>query len=545
MLKPFSAKLFIALAAILFFSASIVASTVTDNDSDSNVLSSKNSSGNISIGNELYQQHCASCHGADRLGSIGPALLPENLKRLRKNKAIDVIKAGRIATQMPAFDKTLSSVQIQSLVDFVYTPLDNLPAWGEKEISQSHILYKDAYEKSMDVNIKPVYQADPLNLFLVVESGDHHVTVLDGDKMEPIYRFKSRFALHGGPKYSSGGRYVYFASRDGWISKFDMVTLDVVVEIRAGINTRNAAVSADDRYVMIGNYLPHSLVILDAKDLSLVKIIEVKDDNGNSSRVSAVYTAPPRHSFIVALKDIKQVWEIDYTDNPPKVYRGYVHDYRMGEGIAEKGLFPVRRITLDDYLDDFFFDQSYQNLIGASRNGKNGQVINLIVGRKIADIDLPGMPHLGSGITWKYKDTTVLATPNLKQGVISIIDMKTWKTIKKLETDGPGFFMRSHENSPYAWVDVFVGPHKDEMHVIDKKTLEIIKTLTPVPGKTSGHIEFNRDGSRALLSIWENDGEVIVYDSKTLEIVKRLPMNKPVGKYNVYNKIHRSEGTSH
>ncbi len=52
-------------------------------------------------------------------------------------------------------------------------------------------------------------------------------------------------------------------------------------------------------------------------------------------------------------------------------------------------------------------------------------------------------------------------------------------------------------------------------------------------------------GSRALLSIWENDGEVIVYDSKTLEIVKRLPMNKPVGKYNVYNKIHRSEGTSH
>ena len=116
------------------------------------------------------------------------------------------------------------------------------------------------------------------------------------------------------------------------------------------------------------------------------------------------------------------------------------------------------------------------------------------------------MPHLGSGITWKYKDTTVLATPNLKQGVISIIDMKTWKTIKKLETDGPGFFMRSHENSPYAWVDVFVGPHKDEMHVIDKKTLEIIKTLTPVPGKTSGHIEFNRDGSRALLSIWENDG---------------------------------------
>jgi hypothetical protein len=324
-----------------------------------------------------------------------------------------------------------------------------------------------------------------------------------------------------------------------------MYKLETVAEIRAGINTRNAAVSADDRYVMVGNYLPHTLVILDAGDLSLVKVIAVKDDHGNSSRVSAVYTAPPRNSFIVALKDLKQVWEINYTDNPPKVYRGYVHDYKMGEGLAEEGLFPVRSIVLDDYLDDFFFDQSYENLIGASRNSQNGQVINLIVGRKISEIDLPGMPHLGSGITWQYKDTTVLASPNLKQGVVSIIDTATWNTIKKIKTDGPGFFMRSHENSPYAWVDVFAGPNKDVMHVIDKASLEIVKTLKPVPGKTSGHIEFNRDGSRALLSIWEDDGEIIVYDSSSLEIVKRLPMRKPVGKYNVYNKITRSEGTSH
>lgn len=497
----------------------------------------------------LFQQHCATCHGADRLGIIGPALLPENLQRLRKNEAITTISQGRAATQMPAFGDKLSAEQIQSLVDFIYTPLETLPVWNDKEINASHVVYEPSLTSGDAKSIKPVYDADPLNLFLVVESGDHHVSVLDGDRMEPIFRFKSRFALHGGPKYSSDGRFVYFASRDGWITKFDMYALKIVAEVRAGINTRNAAVSADDRYVMVGNYLPHSLVILNAGDLSLVKTIPVQDDFGKTSRVSAVYTAPPRNSFIVALKDFKQVWEINYTDHPPQVFRGYVHDYKMGEGLAEQGLFPVRRIELDDYLDDFFFDQNYENLIGASRvNGKEGgggQVVNLIVGRKIADIDLPGMPHLGSGITWKYKDTTVLATPNLKDSEITIIDMATWKTIKKIKTDGPGFFMRSHENTPYAWVDVFSGPHKDEMHIIDKNTLEIVRTLTPVPGKTSGHVEFNRDGSRALLSIWEDNGEVIVYDSKTLEIVKRLPMRKPVGKYNVYNKINLSEGTSH
>jgi hypothetical protein len=43
------------------------------------------------------------------------------------------------------------------------------------------------------------------------------------------------------------------------------------------------------------------------------------------------------------------------------------------------------------------------------------------------------MPHLGSGISWKWKDETgqertVMATPNLNEGLISIIDMQTWKT---------------------------------------------------------------------------------------------------------------------
>jgi len=39
-------------------------------------------------------------------------------------------------------------------------------------------------------------------------------------------------------------------------------------------------------------------------------MIATKNNEGVSSRVSAVYNAPPRHSFIAALKDVKEVWEI-------------------------------------------------------------------------------------------------------------------------------------------------------------------------------------------------------------------------------------------
>ena len=492
----------------------------------------------------LYQEHCAACHGEDRLGGMGPALLPENLGRLRQKKAVEVIAQGRPATQMQGYDEILNADEIAALVAMIYTPLPAMPAWGLAEITATHEIYVDV----ATLPAKPQHNADPLNLFTVVEVGDHHVSILDGDTFTPLWRFESRFALHGGAKYSPDGRFVYLGSRDGWVSKYDLYTFQPVAEIRAGINMRNIAVSADGRYVMAANYLPHTLVLLDAKDLTPIKVFEVADEKtGQTSRVSAVYTAPPRESFMVALKDIPEIWEISYSDTPRPVAKGLVHNYQPDqlEGDFDFGPFPVRRIKLDDYLDDFFFDQDYRNAVGAARNAKNGQVVNLNVGRKVADIDLTGLPHLGSGITFTYEGRPVLATPHLKDGAVSVIDMETWKTIKRIETLGPGFFMRSHKNTPYAWVDVFFGPHKDVLHVIDKRTLEIVKTLKPEPGKTAAHVEFDRSGKHALVSIWETDGALVVYDAETLVEVKRIPMNKPVGKYNVFNKITYEEGTSH
>ncbi len=488
----------------------------------------------------LYKEHCALCHGFNRQGVSAPALLAQNLKRLKKDKAKDVIKNGRIATQMLGFSAKLKDNEIQALVDYIYTPTSFIPKWEMDDMSSSHKILV----KSDSLPKKPVHDANLLNMFLVVESGDHHVSVLDGDKLEVIHRFKSHYALHGGPKFSPDGRFVYLASRDGWISKFDMYSLQIVAEIRAGINTRNIAVSGDGEFVMVANYLPHSLVLLNADNLQPIKIIPVINDKGESSRASAVYTAEPRKTFIVALKDFKQVWEINYEKNPPSGFGEWVHDYNKESGESEVKKFPIRKINIDLFLDDFFFDQDYIKIIGASRQGK-GRVIDLDLGRIVADLDLSGMPHLSSGITWKYKDKMVLATPDLKKAQISIFDMQSWKIIKRIKTQGSGFFMRSHKNSRYAWADVFFGKHKDKVHIIDKQTLSIVKTLQPIENKTSAHVEFTKDGKYALLSIWENDGYVIVYDADTHQEIKRLPMNKPVGKYNVYNKITRDEGTSH
>jgi hypothetical protein len=87
----------------------------------------------------------------------------------------------------------------------------------------------------------------------------------------------------------------------------------------------------------------------------------------------------------------------------------------------------VRRTKLQEPLDDFFFDQGYIHALGATRPRADGQasaqVVNLDVRRKIADLPLSGMPHLGSGITFDYDGKRVLASPNLKGGALDVIDM--------------------------------------------------------------------------------------------------------------------------
>jgi DNA-binding beta-propeller fold protein YncE/cytochrome c553 len=494
-----------------------------------------------------YQQHCAACHGADRLGVTGPALLPESLARLRKPEAIKTISQGRVATQMVGFSDRLNKDEIEALANYIYTDVSPAPTFSQADMRASRIV-NFAPGSLPDQPAQIFKGVDMMNLFIVVETGDHSVTVLDGDKLEPIHRFASRYALHGGPKFTPDGRYVFFASRDGWISKFDIWNLKVVAEIRAGINTRNVAVSGDGKYLAVANYLPHTLVMLDA-DLNLLKVHEVKDKDGKeSSRVSAVYDAAPRQSFVAALKDVAEVWEISYNPKADDLATGMVHDYKYQEGAFIPGFLNPRRTFLSEPLDDFFFTQSYEEVMGTSREAGKGQVVNLDARKKVADLTLPGMPHLGSGITWQWQGKTVMATPNLKDGLITVIDMADWKTIKTLPTPGPGFFMRSHENSPYAWADSMMSKAKDTLQIIDKRTLEIVTQIKTDPGKTLAHIEFTRDGKYALASLWErkaDGGALIVLDAATFKEIKRIPMDKPVGKYNLFNKISRSEGTSH
>ncbi len=494
----------------------------------------------------LYAAHCAVCHGGDRLGGTGPALLPSNLGRLRPEQAREVIARGREATQMPGFAQLLSGEEIEALTRYIYREPPEPPAWTVADIRASRRLLVDP----RSLPDRPVHDADPGNLFVLIEQGDHHASILDGDRLVRLARFPTPLAVHGGPKFSPDGRFVHIVSRDGWVLRYDLWSLRPVAEVRAGINARNIAISADGRVLAVANYLPPTVVLLDAATLEPLRVIEVKDRFGRkSSRVSAVYAAPPRHAFVVALKDVAELWEIDWRPDAPPVFDGLVHSHEKGmvEAIpSSTGPFPIRRIDeLPEPMDDIVFDPSWRHVVGSARDGSELRVVNLDVRRVIARIPAAGLPHLGAGITFERDGRRLLAFPNLKEASLTVLDTTSWQVVKRIPTLGPGFFLRSHENSPFAWLDASLGPKRDTVQVIDKERLEIVATVTPLPGVPASHTEFDREGRRVWLSVGGRDGMVVVYDARTLEEVARIPADKPSGKYNVGNKIGRSEGTSH
>ena len=99
--------------------------------------------------------------------------------------------------------------------------------------------------------------------------------------------------------------------------------------------------------------------------------------------------APPRRSFVAALKDVGEVWEISYDRAAEDIAVGMVHDFQYKEGAFIPGFLNPRRSYLSEPLDDFSFTSGYSELMGSSREAGKGQLVNLDVRKRIGDFVVP------------------------------------------------------------------------------------------------------------------------------------------------------------
>jgi DNA-binding beta-propeller fold protein YncE len=360
---------------------------------------------------------------------------------------------------------------------------------------------------------------NPRELMLVVEKDAEKLLAIDGTTHKAVGRVHDVGFQPHTSVYSSYGKYMYIISRDGWLTKIDLTTLEPIVSVLVGKNSRGTAITDNDKYVAIGNYEPGNLVILDAISMEILKTIPLtmeKDGKQIESRAGAVVEDGNR--IILALKDGTSVWAID-TDQPGFPVTHKFSD--IGEGKPA--------------LHDGFLTPDGSYYIVASQGSKTAWVLDLATMKPIAEVETGETPHTGPGAVWgKY-----IYVPALGEGLITVIDTTTWKPSKYIKTGGPGLFVRSYSKDPtypYVWADTAFGDRKDEIYVIDARVNEIIKTITPVKGESSWHPEFTYDG-KFVYVVSQSANEVEVYDAFTFEIVKRIKSDTPSAISNVGLRI--------
>ncbi len=494
----------------------------------------------------LYFQRCAGCHGVLRKGATGKSLEPKETQKLGQKRLERIIKFGTEGG-MNNFDDIMSDADIKMLATYIQKTPPKPPEMSLTLMKERRKVYVDP----KDYPSKPLHGRNWQNFFLVIERDVGKVAVVDGDKHEILAHIETGYAVHvlkalehsNVSKAKDAGRFWYTMGRDGKLTKIDLFQKPEkmrVAEVQVAYDARDVAVSGDGKYIVGGGYWPPHFVIVDAVTMEPLKVVSSRGVNidGNyveESRVAAIYDTPNAKSWLVSMKELGQMWQVDYSD---------IDNLR------------IEKIDTAKFLHDGFFDPTGRYFQIAA-NASNKMVVVDAQTRKLeALIDVDKLPHPGPGANWiDPKCGPVGGTTHLGVGKVTVWgnDPKghkdqAWKICYEVETDGPGLFIRTHPNSQYYWADQTKHPDPEvqqTVQVIDKNSREIVKSfrLTEKAGYAVVHIEFNADGSEAWVSVWnrkdskEPNGEIVVFDAKTLKEKKRIKgFFAPTGKFNVHNR---------
>ena len=504
----------------------------------------------------MYFQRCAGCHGVLRKGATGKSLEPKgNPAKKQKGtlklgtKRLEKIIAQGTEGGMNNFDDIFSKEEINLLARYIQMepPIPpEMPLSLMKERTKQHVALKD-------YPTKPLHGRNWKNFFVVIERDVGKVAIVDGDKREVVAHVDTGYAVHvikgteksKVSKAKDPGRFWYTMGRDGKMTKIDLWQKPekmLVAETQIAYDARDVAVSGDGKYVIGGGYWPPHFVIADAATMEPLKVVSSRGVNVdgeyvNESRVAAIYDTPNETSWLVSMKELGQMWQVDYSD---------IDNLRIDKVDSAK------------FLHDGFFDPTGRYFQIAA-NASNKMVVVDTKDRKLeAMIDVDKLPHPGPGANWNDdKCGPVGGTVHLGVGKVTAWgnDPKgnknnAWKICYEVDTDGAGVFIRTHPKSKYVWADQTKHPEPEiqqSVKVIDKKTRKVVKTirLTEKKGYAAVHIEFNDDGSEAWVSIWNRadslkpNGEIVIFDANTLEEIGRVKgLYAPTGKFNVYNRVN-------
>jgi mono/diheme cytochrome c family protein/DNA-binding beta-propeller fold protein YncE len=467
---------------------------------------------------KLYQDNCASCHGADHGGFLAPALNKETLAGRSPTALRSIIMTGSFETLMPPFYGRLSDDEIRLLVSHIQTtPKQPNPKWTQKDIQSSLKIY---IKDESQLPAKPVYQIDSMDDLIGVAARGKYgrgagskAVFINSKTHQKVGEIATGTAAHIVDFNPANPRWAYVKNDTAEIFKVDLYSMQAVRSIKTGFNGPGLGVSRDGRYLMAGSYVPHNAVILDADTLEPLKTFELEGVDPDGKMVSSdsgmIIGTPYADIFAIALENAGQVWIVDLTAG-----------------------FPVTKIkNVGRHLHDAFLTHGGRKLMVAAYDDSIVTAIDLKERKIIKKLPAGCVPHVGGGAAVKVDGRTLGFGTNFgtcDKTVVSVWDLDTMQVVKQIPVSGGTESPAAHANAPYVAVDIITKDKRARtIQLIDKKTLEVVKTLD-----VGGHAyfpEYSADGKFLYVSAGYSGDEVVVYDSTSLKEVASIPMESPAG----------------
>ncbi|MCE8522050.1 c-type cytochrome [Ruegeria pomeroyi] len=504
------------------------------------------------IGNKIYFERCAGCHGVLRKGATGKPLTTDITRDVGYEYLRDFITYGSPAG-MPNWGTSgeMSEEEIDIMARYILLDPASPPEFGMAEMRETWkvlVAPEDRpTEKMNDIDID--------NLFSVTLRDSGQVALIDGANYKIHAVIDTGYAVHIS-RISASGRYLFVIGRDALVNMIDlwMETPATVAQIKVGSEARSIETSKfkgfEDKYAIAGSYWPPQYVIMDGDTLEPLKIKSTRgmvyDEQSYhpEPRVASIVASHFNPEFIVNVKETGKILMIDYSD---------IKNLKVTEIEAER------------FLHDGGFDSSKRYfLVAANARGKVA-VVDTKDSTLTALVETGGQtPHPGRGANLMHPTYgPVWATSHLGDETVALIGTdpeghpdNAWKVVQTLYAQGGGsLFVKSHPTSEHLYVDAPLNPDAEISGSVavfklgDLTQEEPEYTVLPIvewaeigegqPRVVQG--EFNQEGNEIWFSVWnakDLESAIVVVDDKTLElkaVIKDPRLITPTGKFNVYN----------
>ncbi|WP_413870558.1 cytochrome D1 domain-containing protein [Albidovulum sp.] len=344
------------------------------------------------------------------------------------------------------------------------------------------------------------------DLGLVIERATGSLLVVDRSDRAAIGRIEGLGDLsHATLTYSPDERFAYVFGRDGGLTKVDMVTQTIARRIVQGGNSIGGAISDDGRLIAVSNYEPGGVKVFDADTLD-----EVADIPAGAKTIGLVDV--PGRRFAWATWETGEAFMADFSGPEMAVTK-----------LGDVGRNPFDAVLTDDahtFLVGLFGEKG---VTAIDLWDEHPEPVRFLKDYGKTEDDLPvyKMPHLQG---WAFTEGQYVL-PAVGRHELLWVDRESLEEVARTPVHGQPVFIIAQPGSPFVWVN-FATPLNDTVQVIDSRTHQVVRTLTP--GAAVLHMEFAPRGAEVWISA-RDDNRVMIYDTRSLEKLGEIAAESPSG----------------